>query len=161
MPRRSGVLGDQRAESANILKKDAVRCLALAKKLREARKDINLSQTVVAHMMGRSQGWLKKVEKDGRVSYVHLERLALIYWKPLDWFFTLDRAEVWDENNNYLGFSEFRWKEKAKLAAARALMRGIIFLPKDLTKSGAYLREHPQHPWRQPESHDDEPWPDE
>lgn len=160
MARRSGILGDQRAELAAILKKDEGRFDPLADKLKRARKDAGLTQMVAARMMGRSQSWLKKVEADGRVSFVHLERLALIYWKPLSYFITIEREEVW-KGDEYLGFSDFRWKHKAKVAAVRALLRSIgkQGIPDELTKTQAYLNEHPKHPWHREAG--DEPWPDE
>jgi transcriptional regulator with XRE-family HTH domain len=159
MARRSGILGDQRAELKNILTKDEGRLSPLTEKLKLARREAGLTQMTAARMMGRSQSWLKKAEADGRVSFVHLERLALIYWKPLSHFTTIEHEEVWDDDV-YLGFSEFRWQQKAKVAAARALLRGIIGIPNNLTKSQQYLKEHPTHPWRR-RVPDNEPWPDE
>lgn len=62
----------------------------LRQKLKQARKEADLSQPVVAYMLGGSQSYLSKVERSGRVDFVRLERLAAIYAKPVSWFATLD-----------------------------------------------------------------------
>jgi len=62
----------------------------LREKLKQARKEADLTQPEVAYMAGCSQSYLSKVERSGRVDFVRLERLAAIYDKPVEWFTTLD-----------------------------------------------------------------------
>lgn len=58
-------------------------------RLRQARKEAGLTQTELAHAVGRSQTWLSKCELgERRVDILELEDLATALGKPMDWFGT-------------------------------------------------------------------------
>jgi transcriptional regulator with XRE-family HTH domain len=91
----------------------------LRDKLKQARKEADLSQAVVAYMLGCSQSYLTKVERTGRVDFARLERLAAIYDKPLEWFQTLDpkitTRVTWAPNEPaYQKLTRKEWKQAAE-----------------------------------------------
>jgi transcriptional regulator with XRE-family HTH domain len=110
---------DERAEPKRIRDVDASRAKSLAKALKTARG--TRSQEIVARMMGKTQSWIAKIETTGRVTFVHLERLAIIYGKPLSDFSKLKRADVIDEHGDYLGKSEGRWRFAARRDTAKRI----------------------------------------
>jgi transcriptional regulator with XRE-family HTH domain len=92
----------------------------LREKLKQARREADLSQPVVAYMLGCSQSYLSKVERTGRVDFVRLERLGAIYDKPLSWFATLDpnvRARTTyaaKDEPCYRGLTRKEWKKATR-----------------------------------------------
>ena len=92
----------------------------LRQKLKQARKEADLSQPVVSYMLGCSQSYLSKVERSGRVDFVRLERLAAIYDKPVSWFATLDpkitapTTYAVEGESCYRGLTRKEWKQAAR-----------------------------------------------
>ena len=59
----------------------------LREKLRAARIDAGLTQGQVAHLIGRHQSFISKVEVGERgVDFIEIQVLARIYGKPLSYF---------------------------------------------------------------------------
>jgi len=58
-----------------------------AERLRQARESIGLSQVDAAHMLGKTQSYLSKLE-DGqrRIDVIQLKSFAKIYKKHIDFF---------------------------------------------------------------------------
>jgi len=111
---------EERAEPKRIREVDASREKSLAKALKTARG--RRSQEVVARMMGKTQSWVAKIEMTGRVTFVHLERLAIIYGKELSDFSKLRREDVINEQGDYLGKAEGRWRFTARRDTAKRIM---------------------------------------
>lgn len=56
-------------------------------RLREARVGAGMTQTQLAHAVGRSQTWVSKCELgERRVDIVELEDIAEALGRPLEWF---------------------------------------------------------------------------
>jgi transcriptional regulator with XRE-family HTH domain len=60
---------------------------ALLARLREARKEADLSQEEVAASLGVKQKFVSKIETgERRIDPVELQELAKLYGKPISWF---------------------------------------------------------------------------
>lgn len=60
---------------------------AFLRRLREARKQANLTQAEVAERLGKPQSFVSKVETgERRLDFVEVADLAAIYRVPLDFF---------------------------------------------------------------------------
>jgi len=75
--------------------------------LRKARKEAGLNQKTVALMLGTTQPNVGKLERSGRVPFIVLERLAVIYDVPLTYFATLPADTRKD--GKYLGMTNEEW----------------------------------------------------
>ena len=65
----------------------------LRERLKAARVEAGLTQTQVAHLVGRPQSFVSKIEVGERhVDFIELQVLASIYGKPLSYF--EDKAEA-------------------------------------------------------------------
>ena len=65
----------------------------LRERLKAARVEAGLTQAQVAHLVGRPQSFVSKIEVGGRrVDFIAMQVLASIYGKPLSYF--EDKAEA-------------------------------------------------------------------
>jgi transcriptional regulator with XRE-family HTH domain len=59
----------------------------LLRRLRQARRDADLTQAEVGRRLGLRQAFVSKVESgERRLDPVELARFAVVYGKPLGWF---------------------------------------------------------------------------
>ncbi len=59
----------------------------IAKKLKDARLEAGIDQTLVAKIMGKSQSYVSKIEAgQRRIDVVQLKEFAKVYDKSLDYF---------------------------------------------------------------------------
>jgi transcriptional regulator with XRE-family HTH domain len=73
------------------------------KRLRQARRAVNLRQTEVGLVLGRDQTFISKLESGERkTDFILLEHLAQIYKKPVSFFETLAELEQSHPGRAYL-----------------------------------------------------------